>query len=128
MVYAGAKGKSEAELSTALSHTAAGLPSRESTLESYKKILAKQETDHNGSLKETIVMIQLLKFDLETAYSLVPALKKLGVGSIFSAADQSAITGDRALVVTEVQYKAAIEVNEEGTVAAAATVVAANRG
>ncbi|KAG0423679.1 hypothetical protein HPB47_000556 [Ixodes persulcatus] len=50
MVYAGARGKSEAELSTALGHTAAGLSSRESILESYKKILAKQQTDDNVSL------------------------------------------------------------------------------
>ncbi|EEC18873.1 serpin, putative [Ixodes scapularis] len=47
MVYAGARGKSEAELSTALGHTAAGLSSRESILESYKKILAEQQTDNN---------------------------------------------------------------------------------
>ncbi|CAN7949942.1 unnamed protein product, partial [Ixodes pacificus] len=50
MVYAGARGKSEAELSTALGHTAAGLSSRESILESYKKILAEQQTDDNVSL------------------------------------------------------------------------------
>ncbi|CAN7985153.1 unnamed protein product, partial [Ixodes pacificus] len=50
MVYAGARGKSEAELSAALGHTAAGLSSRESILESYKKILAKQQTDENVSL------------------------------------------------------------------------------
>ncbi|KAG0434014.1 hypothetical protein HPB47_019411 [Ixodes persulcatus] len=50
MVYAGAKGKSEAELSTALGHTAAGLSSRESILASYKKILAEQQTDDTVSL------------------------------------------------------------------------------
>ncbi|KAG0442602.1 hypothetical protein HPB47_015657 [Ixodes persulcatus] len=37
MVYAGARGKSEAELSTALGHTTAGLSSRESILASYKR-------------------------------------------------------------------------------------------
>ncbi|CAN7949943.1 unnamed protein product [Ixodes pacificus] len=49
MVYAGAKGKSETELSAALGHTAAGLSSRESILESYKKILAKEQIDDNVS-------------------------------------------------------------------------------
>ncbi|KAG0424110.1 hypothetical protein HPB47_000142 [Ixodes persulcatus] len=49
MVYAGARGNSEAELSTALGHIAAGLSSRESILESYKKILAEQQTDDNVS-------------------------------------------------------------------------------
>ncbi|KAG0414550.1 hypothetical protein HPB47_008285 [Ixodes persulcatus] len=39
MVYAGARGKSEVELSIALGHSAAGLSSRESVLASYEKIL-----------------------------------------------------------------------------------------
>ncbi|KAG0416663.1 hypothetical protein HPB47_006235 [Ixodes persulcatus] len=99
MAYAGARGKSEAELSTAFGHTAAGLFSRESILESYKQILAKQQTDDN----------------------------KLGVRSIFSDADLSGITDDGGLQVTDVQHKAAIEVNEEGTVAAGATVVILER-
>ncbi|KAG0423678.1 hypothetical protein HPB47_000555 [Ixodes persulcatus] len=85
------------------------------TVESIEKI--------QGSLKEETVKIQLPKFDLKTEYGLVPALKKLGVRSIFSDADLSGITGDRGLVVTDVQHKAAIQVNEEGTVAAAATVI-----
>ncbi|CAN8032925.1 unnamed protein product, partial [Ixodes persulcatus] len=50
MVYTGARGKSEAELSTALGHTAAGLSSREYILATYKKILAEQQTDDNVSL------------------------------------------------------------------------------
>ncbi|KAG0430583.1 hypothetical protein HPB47_022568 [Ixodes persulcatus] len=295
MVYAGARGKSEAELSTALGHTAVGLPNRESTLESYKKILAEQQTNYNETLiianavfvqkklkvlksyrkelvdifaamyrsvdvggensamesevnewvknktkdkisgfetpagtimalrnaiyfkglwespfdlkysfslpfynkgsevvmvetmsrdgtvlftsepglkceaveypykggrhsmifvfpneknglaelrqaitvesiekiqrnmKETVLMFQLPKFDLKTEHNLVPALKKLGVGSIFTDADLSGISGDGGQVVTEVQHKAAIEINEEGTVAAAATAVRASK-
>ncbi|XP_040067806.1 intracellular coagulation inhibitor 2-like [Ixodes scapularis] len=256
MVYAAARGKSEAEFSTALGHTAAGLPSRESTLESYKKILAEQQTDDNLSLmianavfvqkklkvlksyrKELVdifaamyrsvdvgggksamesevnqwvknktkdqisgfkipagtitallnainfkglwetpsdlkysfslpfynkgsevVMAETMSrdgtvlftselglkceateypykggrqsmifFDLKTEYNLVPALKKLGVGSIFSDADLSGIPGGEGQVVTEVQHKAAIEINEEGTVAAAATALRASK-
>ncbi|CAN8012207.1 unnamed protein product, partial [Ixodes pacificus] len=85
------------------------------TVESIEKI--------QGSLKEETLEIQLPKFELKTDYGLVSALKKLGVRSIFSDADLSGITGDGGLRVTEVQHKAAIEVNEEGTEAAAATVV-----
>ncbi|XP_029825704.2 intracellular coagulation inhibitor 1-like [Ixodes scapularis] len=85
------------------------------TVESIEKI---QE-----SLKEETLEIQLPKFELKTEYGLVPALKKLGMRSIFSDADLSGITRERGLRVTEVQHKAVIVVNEEGTEAAAATVV-----
>ncbi|CAN7948061.1 unnamed protein product, partial [Ixodes pacificus] len=98
-------------------HTSKGLPKLRDamTVESIEKI---QE-----SLNEESVRIQLPKFDLKTEYGLIPALKKLGVRSIFSDADLSGITRDGGLRVTEVQHKAAIEVNEEGTVAGAATEV-----
>ncbi|XP_029841035.2 intracellular coagulation inhibitor 3-like [Ixodes scapularis] len=89
------------------------------TIESIEKI---QE-----SLKEESVRIQLPKFDLKTEYGLIPALEKLGVRSIFSDADLSGITADGGLRVTDVQHKAAIEVNEEGTVAGAATEVKEGR-
>ncbi|XP_040078043.1 intracellular coagulation inhibitor 3-like [Ixodes scapularis] len=89
------------------------------TLESIEKI--------KESLKRESVTIQLPKFHLKTEYGLIPALKKLGVRSIFSDADLSGITGDGGLRVTDVQHKAAIEVNEEGTVAGAATDVVLGR-
>ncbi|CAN7974770.1 hypothetical protein HPB47_003537 [Ixodes persulcatus] len=89
------------------------------TVESIEKI--------QGSMKNETVMIQLPKFDLETDYGLVPALAKLGVRSIFSDANLSRITGAGGLRVTDVMHKATIEVNEEGTVAAAATLVIAGR-
>ncbi|CAN8013012.1 unnamed protein product, partial [Ixodes pacificus] len=86
------------------------------TVESIKRI--------HGSLKPRFVGIQLPKFDLKTEYSLVPALKKLGLASIFFDADLSGITGNGGLVVSEVLHKAAIEVNEEGTVATGVTAIA----
>ncbi|CAN7977351.1 unnamed protein product [Ixodes persulcatus] len=89
------------------------------TVESIEKI--------QGSLINESAKIQLPKFNLKTEYGLIPALKELGVRSIFSDADLSGITGDRGLRVTEVQHKAAIEVNEEGTVAGAATEVGGGR-
>ncbi|XP_029841671.2 intracellular coagulation inhibitor 3-like [Ixodes scapularis] len=104
-----------------LPHEKKGLPKLRDaiTVETIKKI---QE-----SLKNETVKIQLPKFNLETEYGLIPALRKLGVRSIFFDADLSGITGGRGLRVTEVQHKAAIEVNEDGTVAAAATVVLINK-
>ncbi|XP_040063232.1 intracellular coagulation inhibitor 3-like [Ixodes scapularis] len=105
-----------------LPHEKKGLPKLRDaiTVESIKKI--------QGSLTNETVEIQLPKFNLETDYRLIPALTKLGVRSIFSDADLSGMTVDRGLRVTEVQHKAAIEVNEEGTVAAGATEVEGGRG
>ncbi|CAN7943305.1 unnamed protein product [Ixodes pacificus] len=104
-----------------LPHEKKGLPKLRDamTVESIEKI--------QGSLQNETVRIQLPKFDLKTEYGLIPALKKLGVHSIFSDADLSGITADRGLRITEVQHKAAIEVNEEGTVASAATEVGGGR-
>ncbi|CAN8029803.1 hypothetical protein HPB47_014182 [Ixodes persulcatus] len=70
------------------------------------------------------VELRLPKFELETSYTLVDPLKKLGLISIFShEADLSGISGDRNLIVSDVVHKAMVGVSEEGTVAAAATVV-----
>ncbi|KAG0423676.1 hypothetical protein HPB47_000553 [Ixodes persulcatus] len=101
-----------------LPHEKKGLPKLRDamTVESIEKI--------QRSLQNETLVIQLPKFNLKTEYRLIPALKKLGVRSIFSDADLSGITGDGRLRVTEVQHKAAIEVNEEGTVASAATELA----
>ncbi|KAM7290591.1 intracellular coagulation inhibitor 3-like [Ixodes scapularis] len=100
-----------------LPHEKKGLPKLRDaiTVETIKKI--------QGSLKNETVKIQLPKFNLETEYGLIPALRKLGVRSIFSDADLSGITGDRGLRVTDVRHKATIEVNEEGTVATGVTKV-----
>ncbi|CAN8007049.1 unnamed protein product [Ixodes pacificus] len=104
-----------------LPHEKKGLPKLRDamTVESIEKI--------QRSFQNETVRIQLPKFDLKTEYGLIPALKKLGVRSIFSDADLSGISGNRGLWVTEVQHKAAIEVNEEGTVAGAATELGGGR-
>jgi serine protease inhibitor len=73
------------------------------------------------------VAIWLPRFRLEQRYDLVAALATLGVRDLFipEKADLSGMTSER-LAVGRVVHQAFVEVNEEGTEAAAATAVIAN--
>ncbi len=76
------------------------------------------------SMVETKVDIYLPKFKVETSYSLGDYLIELGMNIPFtSEANFSGITGRRDLFISKVLHKAFIDVNEEGTEAAAATAV-----
>ncbi|XP_075555089.1 iris-like [Dermacentor variabilis] len=70
------------------------------------------------------VKLYLPKFKLEQAVNLKAVLQGMGINDFFGlAADLSAISDAGKLVATEVIHKAFVEVNEEGTEAAAATAV-----
>jgi len=76
------------------------------------------------SMVETNVDIYLPKFKVETSYNLNDYLMALGMNIPFSSsADFSGITGAKDLFISDVVHKAFIDVNEEGTEAAAATAV-----
>jgi serine protease inhibitor len=77
-------------------------------------------------LREETVRLVLPRFRLDYARGLGPDLAALGMGVAFDAvaADFSRINrGDEGLVLTRVDHKTFVEVNEEGTEAAAATAV-----
>jgi serpin B len=80
----------------------------------------------DGLSSET-VDVYLPKFKITWgARSLREPLEALGLRQVFTdQADLSGITGDRSLSVSDVVHKAFVEVNEEGTEAAAATAVIA---
>lgn len=76
--------------------------------------------------KEDSITVHMPKFKIETeTISMVEMLKNLGMKIPFTgAADFSNIFGPaHAIYISEVFHKAFIEVNEEGTEAAAATVI-----
>ena len=70
------------------------------------------------------VFVYLPRFKLEFGAELSELLPKMGMTNAFSgAADFSGMTGQRDILLSKVLHKAMVDVNEEGTEAAAVTVV-----
>jgi serpin B len=70
------------------------------------------------------VTLSLPRFRLETAVNLVPALRRLGVTEAFTEdADFSGITTAERLRIGVVAHQAYVDVDEQGTEAAAATAI-----
>lgn len=84
-------------------------------------------SEWTGNLKSTeIDEIYLPKFEFDLYTNVVDPLKESGMISAFSPgdADFSKMDGTKDLYISEILHKAFIKVDEEGTEAAAATVVA----
>ena len=78
-----------------------------------------------NSMTDQKVTIYLPKFKFKTNYFMVPTFKDMGMVSAFRAppADFSGLDGTKTLKIQEIIHQAFVEVNEEGTEAAAATAV-----
>ena len=95
-----------------------GLPELEKTDALYKL----DELWSKRKVRE--VNAYLPRFKLETSFGLNPTLKAMGMKRAFSRdADFSGISRAEALYISAVLHKAFVDVNEEGTEAAAATGV-----
>jgi len=72
------------------------------------------------------VSVFLPRFKVEQTFDLIPALASLGVKAAFSpmTADFSGMNGKRDLFISAAVHKAFVEVDENGTEAAAATAIA----
>jgi serpin B len=81
--------------------------------------------DWRALLVEQRVDIYIPRFKFETKYFMVETLSGMGMPTAFTigAADFSGMDGTRELFIGNVIHQAFVEVNEEGTEAAAATAV-----
>uniref|UniRef100_H9G4A4 Serpin B7 n=1 Tax=Anolis carolinensis TaxID=28377 RepID=H9G4A4_ANOCA len=86
-----------------------------------------KEWTSTANMKKQKMRVFIPKFKLELKYELVPILEAMGMTDVFlqGKADLSGMSKsqDRNLVVSKVIHKAYVDVNEEGTEAAAATGV-----
>ena len=89
------------------------------------KLDAARLAEWTGQVREREVDIYLPKFKFETQYELKELLSDMGMVDAFALppADFSGMSGQKDLYITKVIHKAIIEVNEEGSEAAAATAV-----
>ncbi|XP_018579836.1 serine protease inhibitor 88Ea-like isoform X2 [Anoplophora glabripennis] len=87
------------------------------TLENFRSVV------ENDNLISRTVQVALPKFSLETTIELTPVLEYMGVGNLFQPTSDLSVISDEKLSLTDALHKAKIEVNEEGTKAAAATVL-----
>ena len=94
-------------------------------MDSLEAILnAQQISELRKGLHKQRVDVYLPKFKFETKYFMKDTLKKMGMPTAFSmAADFSGMNGKKELYIYQVIHQAFVEVNEEGTEAAAATAV-----
>jgi serine protease inhibitor len=81
-----------------------------------------------GLFEEDSVDVYLPRFKLEYRKTLNQVLITLGMGIAFGAADFSKMFESLNVFISRVEHKSFIEVNEEGTEAAAATVVVMSYG
>ena len=103
-----------------LPNDAAGLPVLEQSFTA-----ANVQNWLSGSWRNNEIILTLPKFRMSSEFELAEALGALGMKQAFKegAADFTGITGTRDLWISAAVHKAFVDVNEEGTEAAAATAI-----
>ncbi len=102
------------------------LPKKPDGLSDFEKTLtAKSLSDWLAKLGKRKVIVSVPKFKMTSEFSMASVLKSMGMADAFSSreADFSGMNGRKDLFISAVVHKAYVEVNEEGTEAAAATGV-----
>ncbi|MFC1690749.1 serpin family protein [Nanoarchaeota archaeon] len=97
---------------------------KENNISKLDKIDAEKLSEWRNSLREQQIILSMPKFKFETKYSMGKTLSDMGMPTAFSKdADFSGMDGTKLLMIDQVIHQAFVEVNEEGTEAAAATAV-----
>ncbi|HEY1661344.1 MAG TPA: serpin family protein [Verrucomicrobiae bacterium] len=107
------------------------LPDKIDGLDSFEAELTTQNlASWTTDLLSQKVIVSLPKFKITSKFSLANTLAKMGITDAFQSelADFSGMDGQKDLFINVVEHKAFVEVNEEGTEAAAATAVLVNFG
>jgi len=101
------------------------LPRAQNGLAEFEASLSSEQLDQLLTEIHTRDLIVMLpRFTMTQQFRLKDKLTNMGMPTAFSkAADLSGMTGDRDLFISAVLHKAFVDVNEEGTEAAAATAV-----
>ena len=99
-------------------------PAKKKTLADLEKALSPAKlSEWFGKMRRTKVDTWFPKFKMTSEFSLSQQLQALGMKKAFGDADFSGMDGTKKLYISAVLHKAFVEVNEEGTEAAAATAV-----
>lgn len=101
------------------------LPKEFDGLDEFEKTLTVENlSEWMDELRNREVRVSIPKFKMTSQFGLASVLKSMGMIDAFSAnADFSGMNGKRDLFISAVIHKAYVDVNEEGTEAAAATAV-----
>jgi serpin B len=100
------------------------LPKNDNIESLENSITSEKISEWKEDLREERVDIFIPRFKFETKYFMKNTLSEMGMPTAFEdSADFSGMTGKKDLKIDEVIHQTFIEVNEEGTEAAAATAV-----
>ncbi|MBW3000877.1 serpin family protein [Candidatus Woesearchaeota archaeon] len=101
------------------------LPKDEDLIKLEESLTIEKLNEWKNGLMERQMDVYLPKFTFETKYFMAETLSEMGMPLAFTPfeADFSGMTGSRGLFISQVIHQAFVDVNEEGTEAAAATVV-----
>ena len=93
-----------------------------------KKLTPELIREWTAQLREIELLLQLPKCSLDFSSPLSPVLKQLGLGPLFSAGADFSGLSPEPLALSEVIHKTRLQLDEQGTEAAAATAVIMLRG
>ncbi|MCK5214319.1 MAG: serpin family protein [Candidatus Omnitrophica bacterium] len=103
------------------------LPEKVDGLAEFERTLTndnvKNWIDKLSNSYESEILARLPKFNTTCEFELQDVLAEMGMPHAFKGADFSGMTGKKDLFISKVIHKAFVDVNEEGTEAAAATAV-----